>query len=235
MGRCALITGANRGLGRRTAELLADQGWRVLVGARRRTAGEETARALRARGGDAAHVTIDVADPDSIGTAARTVREMTEGLDALVNNAGVFLPADLHLSQVDAEVCARTLCVNAVGPLLVTQAFRPLLRAACAACVVNVSSSDARPERATGEHLGYRMSKAALNTLTANLAVALRPENILVNAVEPGWIPTDMGGPDAPDDLDEAARLVARAARLDGAAADAPTGRVFRVGDLEGC
>lgn len=228
-GRNVVITGANRGLGRRTAEVMADQGWRVFVGSRHREAGEQVAAALRARGGDAVCVTLDVTDPDSVKAAVDTIGETADRIDALVNNAGVYTHNDQHIPGFDVEVCVQLLRVNSVGPLLMIQALQPLLRMAEASSVVNLTSDDARPDRAGGEYISYCMSKAAVNNLTVNAAVALRQDNILVNAVEPGWIPTDMGGADAPDDIDAAARLVAWAAALPGSAPDAPTGQVFSM------
>lgn len=227
-GRCVLVTGANRGLGRQVCELLAEQGWFVLVGCRRAAAGQDTVAALRAAGGAADWVVLDVADAGSIREAAVRIGELTGRLDALVNNAGVFLPADEHLSELTVDTCMTTLFTNTVGPLFVIHELLPLLRSAGSASVVNVSSEDAKPERVTGAYTCYRMSKAALNVMTANLAVATKPDRIVVNAVEPGWIPTDMGGPAAPDDLDTAAALVVWATGL-AATPEPPTGELFSV------
>ncbi|MEV0675334.1 SDR family NAD(P)-dependent oxidoreductase [Actinosynnema sp. NPDC050436] len=223
----ALITGGNRGLGRRTAEVLAARGWLVLVGHRREHAADEVVSGLRERGWRAEGVLLDVTDPASVASAEQSVAARTAGLHAVVNNAGVYPADDGGLDGVTAQVCSSTLATNCVGPLLVVQAFRSLLRASGSGRVVNVSSAEARADRADGTHSAYRMSKAALDVLTANLAVALHRDDILVNSVDPGWIPTDMGGPDAPDDLDTAAELVAWAA-----SAVRRTGAVLTARDL---
>jgi NAD(P)-dependent dehydrogenase (short-subunit alcohol dehydrogenase family) len=224
-----LVTGGNRGLGLTTATLLADDGWSVLLGCRDDRRGEAAAEALRRRGGRAEHVPLDVTSPASIAAVADLVAARTGGrLAGLVNNAGVFLDErDADLESVTAEAVLELLTVNAVGPLLVTRALLPLLRAAAGAAVVNVTADDADPATADGEATGYRMSKAALNVMTVNLAVALRDQDVAVNAVDPGWIPTDMGGPDAPDDTVAAARLVAWA--VTDARRTGTTGQVLTV------
>jgi NAD(P)-dependent dehydrogenase (short-subunit alcohol dehydrogenase family) len=267
----ALITGANRGLGRRTAELLCRRGWLVLLGCRDVPGGEAAAAAVRiaglagagdpagastateaaargtagrsdavraaagagARGGTARVVRLDVADAGTFAAAVERARQLAGGrLTALVNNAGVFLDGpDERLATLTAAACQEIFAVNAIGPVLVTQAMLPLLRAGGAASVVNVSSDDAYPSTADGTYTCYRMSKAALNMMTTNLAIALRPDGIAVNSVDPGWIPTDMGGPEATDDLDAAAELVAWAAALPVTAPGrAPSGEVFCAG-----
>ncbi|MFI6231659.1 SDR family NAD(P)-dependent oxidoreductase [Micromonospora echinospora] len=224
-----LVTGGNRGLGLATATLLVDDGWSVLLGCRDERRGATAAEALRRRGGRAAHVPLEVTSPASIAAAVDLVADRTGGrLAGLVNNAGVFLDErDADLESVTAEAVHELLAVNAVGPLLVTRAMLPLLRAATGAAVVNVSADDADPATADGEATGYRMSKAALNIMTVNLAVALREQDIVVNAIDPGWIPTDMGGPDAPDDTMAAARLVAWA--VTAAREHGTTGQVLSV------
>ncbi|MEO3778233.1 SDR family NAD(P)-dependent oxidoreductase [Micromonospora sp. B11E3] len=224
-----LVTGGNRGLGLATATLLADDGWSVLLGCRDDRRGAAAVETLRRRGGRADHVPLDVTSPASIAAAADAVAVLTGGrLAGLVNNAGVFLDErDAGLESVTAEAVHELLAVNAVGPLLLTRALFPLLRAATGAAVVNVSADDADPTTADGEATGYRMSKAALNIMTVNLAVALRAQDIAVNAVDPGWIPTDMGGPEAPDDVGAAARLVAWA--VTDARAHGLTGQVLNV------
>nr|ACN38341.1 putative dehydrogenase [Micromonospora inyonensis] len=228
-GGHVLVTGGNRGLGLATATLLADAGWSVLLGCRDDRRGAAAATALRRRGGRAVHVPLDVTSPASIAAAADLVADHTGGrLAGLVNNAGVFLDErDADLESVTAEAVHELLTVNAVGPLLVTRAVLPLLRAAGGAAVVNVTADDADPATADGEATGYRMAKAALNIMTVNLAVALREQDVVVNAVDPGWIPTDMGGPEAPDDTSAAARLVAWA--VTAARRHGTTGQVLTV------
>ncbi|MGW3341340.1 SDR family NAD(P)-dependent oxidoreductase [Streptomyces sp. NPDC001009] len=227
--RYALITGANRGLGRSVTELLAEQGWVVLAGHRRASSAKPLVDTVTARGGQAFPVPLDVTDPTSLQTAAEQIADHTGGtLDALINNAGVFLCEDARLTSLTPQACRTTLLTNIGGPLLTTLAFLPLLREAGGASIVNISSAEARTERANGQYTCYRASKAALELATVNLSLALRPDHIVVNAVEPGWIPTDMGGPDAPDSVHTAARLVAWTASL-AHLPQAASGEVFSV------
>jgi NAD(P)-dependent dehydrogenase (short-subunit alcohol dehydrogenase family) len=211
--RHALVTGAARGLGRGVARLLADRGWTVLVGCRRLDAGEKFCAELRESGAEAHPIELDVADPDGIIRAAAAVADMTGRLDALVNNAGVY--EDEEFESLTPECATRTMMTNAVGPLLLTRALLGPLSAAAGAAVVNVTSDLADADFVDdGTFTAYRMSKAALNMMTANLAVALAPHGIVVNAADPDWIPTDMGGADAPHSIEDAAAVVAWAAGL---------------------
>nr|CAG38717.1 putative dehydrogenase [Streptomyces lividus] len=214
--RYVLITGANRGLGLHSARLLAGRGWSVILACRKPEAAAPALEKLRAY--DVTSVRLDVTDPESVSAAVRTVRGTAPKLHALVNNAGIFEHAEEHLSDAPDSVSRDLLLTNAWGPLMVTRHFLPLLRAAGGASVVNVTSQDADPENLDGTFTGYCMSKAALNVMTANLAIALRADRVVVNGVDPGWIPTDMGGPEAPDAVADAAETVAAAVALAGTA-----------------
>ncbi|WP_159447786.1 SDR family NAD(P)-dependent oxidoreductase [Streptoalloteichus hindustanus] len=221
-----LVTGASRGLGLRAAEALADRGWSVVLGCRRvGDVGPVLARA-RGRGAPVSAVALDVTDPGSVAAAVAAVAELGGPLHALVNNAGVFRHEEEEFQDLRPGDALDLLLTNACGPLLVTRAFLPLLRAAGGAAVVNVTSRDADEDTFDGLFTGYRMAKAALNAMTRNLAIALRPDRIVVNAVDPGWIPTDMGGPEAPDSLDAAVAAVAGAVELAGGDR---TGRLLRA------
>ncbi|OKI02205.1 hypothetical protein A6A06_14125 [Streptomyces sp. CB02923] len=212
--RYVLITGANRGLGLHSARLLAGRGWSVILACRKPEAAAPALEELRTYGPTA--VRMDVTDPESVTAALKSVRSTTRKLHALVNNAGIFEHAEEHFPGAPASVSRDLLLTNAWGALTVTQRFLPLLRAAGGASVVNVTSQDADPADFDGTFTAYRMSKAALNVMTENLAVALRPDGIVVNGVDPGWIPTDMGGPEAPDSVADAAETVAAAVALAG-------------------
>ncbi|KAA5835068.1 SDR family NAD(P)-dependent oxidoreductase [Saccharopolyspora hirsuta] len=212
--RYALITGGNRGLGLSSARVLARRGWSVLLGCRDPRAAEAALTELRGEGGTAHAVAVDVADPASIAAAARAVAGLTDRLHAVVNNAGLFSHREEHLPDLEPRTAVQMLLTNACGPLLVVQAFLPLLKAANGASVVNVTSEDANADTFDGEYTCYRMSKAALNAMTLNLAIALRPHDVLVNGVDPGWIPTDMGGAEAPGSITKAALAVADAVEL---------------------
>ena len=226
----ALITGTSRGIGREVARTLAAEGWRVLSGVRDpKTAPPGTqAEAL------------DVGDPDSIAALAERLRARNERLDALVNNAGVYSGAAKRLIWD----------VNLLGPLRLTRALEPLL--APNARVVMVTSGLGRisdQSRGLIERLsepglsladlerlaqeapgGYGASKAALSALAQVFAMALKPRGIMVNAINPGWCRTDMGGAGAPRSVEQGAASVLWGVRL---APGGPTGGVFKDGKAD--
>ncbi|WP_037914321.1 SDR family oxidoreductase [Actinacidiphila yeochonensis] len=206
--KIALVTGANKGIGRGAAEQLAELGFTVLVGARDATRGEDTAAALRAAGGDAHAVTLDVTDRASVRQAARLVEERFDHLDVLVNNAGIsgsgqVSPQDAHdqvPSTVDLDMVRRVFETNVFGVIAVTNAMLPLLRRSPAPRIVNVSSHAASlaltadpngPMAALLPSAAYSPSKSALTALTVQYANELRKEGVLVNAAAPGFVDTD--------------------------------------------
>ncbi|MFG3703910.1 SDR family NAD(P)-dependent oxidoreductase [Micromonospora sp. NPDC047670] len=205
----ALITGANKGIGRAAAEQLAALGMTVLIGARDPRRGEEAAAALRAAGGDAHAITLDVADAATVRAAARQVEERFGHLDVLINNAGItgsgqVSPADATdqvPSSVDLDMVRAVFETNVFGVLAVTNAMLPLLRRSPAPRVVNVSSHAASltltsdpdgPFAALLPSAAYTPSKTALNSLTVQYANELRKDGILVNAAAPGYVDTDI-------------------------------------------
>lgn len=198
--RQALVTGANKGLGFAIAKGLASAGLSVWMGARDRSRGEEAARALQGEGLDVRFLEIDVADDASVQRAAETVGRETNALHVLVNNAGIVLdlatpPSELSMNDVKA-----TYEVNLFGPIRVTQAFAPLLKAADHARIVNMSSgvgsltliTDPTSLFSTVNLLAYTSSKVALNAVTVSFAKEFEPFGIKVNAVEPGHVRTDL-------------------------------------------
>ncbi|GAB3995547.1 hypothetical protein GCM10029992_13090 [Glycomyces albus] len=146
--RIALVTGANKGIGRATGERLAADGVTVLVGARNLERGERTAARIRADGGDAHAIALDVTDPSTVNTAAERIEERFGRLDILVNNAGISgsgraAPQDALdrvPSEVDLEVVRAVFETNVFGVIAVTNAMIPLLRRSAAPRIVNLSS-----------------------------------------------------------------------------------------------
>jgi NAD(P)-dependent dehydrogenase (short-subunit alcohol dehydrogenase family) len=190
-----------------------------MLGARDAAKGERAARQL---GGDIHPVQLDVADPESVRAAA----DGLDRLDVLVNNAAILYDTWQRGIDADLDQVREALDTNLLGAWRVTQAVLPLLRASPAARIVNVSSgAGALTDMGAGTP-AYRTSKAALNALTRILAAELRGDAILVNAVCPGWVATDMGGSGGRPVADGAAGIVWAATLPD----HGPTGGFFRDG-----
>jgi NAD(P)-dependent dehydrogenase (short-subunit alcohol dehydrogenase family) len=210
--KTALVTGANRGIGRAVAAGMAAKGFQVAVASRELTAGEEVARAL---GEGAFAVALDVTDDDACRRVVAQVVDRTGGLHVLINNAGVALDGEFDTAELPLERFDQAIRVNLRAPLLLSQLALPHMRRAGWGRIVNVSTGMSR----LGEGMGggwpsYRITKTGLNALTRNLAAELRDVDILVNAVDPGWVKTRMGGEGAPREVDAGAETIIWAATL---------------------
>jgi NAD(P)-dependent dehydrogenase (short-subunit alcohol dehydrogenase family) len=200
--RIALITGANKGIGLEIARQLAQAGVHVVIGARHDGRARVAVDDLTDQGLVAQSVRLDVTDAASIRTAVSKISQEHGRLDILVNNAGIFDPDDGPPSKASIDAIRRVLDTNFIGALAVTQAMLPLLRAAAAARIVNVSSSlgsltlNGDPSSAyySAQFIGYNASKAALNMLTVQLREELRGTAIVINSVSPGFVKTDLTG-----------------------------------------
>ncbi|MBO2450971.1 SDR family NAD(P)-dependent oxidoreductase [Actinomadura barringtoniae] len=202
----ALVTGANKGIGREIAAQLAERGLTVLLAARNKELGEKAAAELGVRS-----LVLDVTDPASVRNAAERIDEEFGHLDVLINNAGISGdPAGQRPGHVEIDVVRSVLETNVLGVIAVTEAMLPLLRRSSAARIVNVSSAvgslgtNTDPDHYFAKMQGsaaYAPSKAALNMLTVQYAKALRPDGILVNSVTPGACDTDFTKPFARTDI----------------------------------
>jgi NAD(P)-dependent dehydrogenase (short-subunit alcohol dehydrogenase family) len=205
--KTVLVTGANKGIGREVARQLATKGFHVFVGARNAKAGRKAAEEIAKQAGKATFLEIDVADNDSVTTAAREFSDIRDHLDVLVNNAGIIVDGDDAILETSDDLVLKTLETNTVGPLRVTRAFVPLLRKSKAPRVINVSSSGGQlTGGADGWAPAYCISKTALNGVTVQLAAAL--SKFAVNSVCPGWVRTDMGGENASRSVEEGADTI---------------------------
>ena len=199
--KIAFVTGANKGIGFEVARQLAKKGFRVFVGARNEKAGRAAAKKI---GPAATFLKIDVSDRASIHEAAAELTKTVNYLDVLVNNAGVIVDGDDAILKATPEQFETTMRTNALGPLLVAQAFKPMLAKASGPRIVNVSSSGGQlHDGADGWSPVYCVSKTALNGVTTQLAAAL--PKFAVNSVCPGWVRTDMGGANATRSVEEGA------------------------------
>jgi NAD(P)-dependent dehydrogenase (short-subunit alcohol dehydrogenase family) len=227
----AVVTGAYRGLGRETCRQLAARGYRVILTARRETEGRAAAAALTEEGLDVHFHPLDVTDEGSIQRLAGFLRDTVGRLDVLVNNAGIFpdpTPGLGHDSvfHARADTVRRGFETNALAPLRLCQALIPLMGGQ--GRVVNVSSGMGQLSDMNGCCPGYRLSKTALNALTRIFADELKDSGVKVNSVCPGWVRTEMGGPEATLGVEEGARGIVWAATLPD---DGPSGGFFRHGE----
>ena len=205
--KTAFITGANKGIGREVARQLAAKGFHVFVGARKAKAGRKAAQEIANQGGKATFLEIDVADNDSVTTAAREFSNIADHLDVLVNNAGIIVDGDDSILEISDDLFRKALETNTLGALRVTRAFAPLLRKSKAPRVINVSSGGGQlTGGADGWAPAYCISKTALNGVTVQLAAAL--PNFAVNSVCPGWVRTEMGGENASRSVEEGADTI---------------------------
>ncbi|MDH2429697.1 SDR family oxidoreductase [Sphaerisporangium sp. TRM90804] len=230
----ALVTGANKGIGREVAARLAERGMTVLLACRDRRRGELAAREI---GGDVHALLLDVTDEGTIRAAAAEVGERFGRLDVLVNNAGISGDVSAQTpSGAGLDVLREVFETNVMGPVMVTNAMLPLLRRSAAGRVVNVSSGlGSLSNMSDAAHymsglppmVAYPMSKTALNALTVQYAKELAADGILVNAAAPGACATDFTK-DLPFVItrtaSEGAAIVVRLATLE---AGGPTGGFF--------
>jgi NAD(P)-dependent dehydrogenase (short-subunit alcohol dehydrogenase family) len=222
----AVVTGANRGIGREVVRQLAGAGYRVVLGARDEARGRAAANEL---GGEPAGVVacrLDVADDASVRAAARRVERELGRCDSLVNNAAIEYDTDARATTADLERVHRAMETNLYGAWRAALAFLPLLRRSPHPRLVNVSSGGGSISGMGAGTPAYSVSKAALNALTRILAAELRADRVLVNAVCPGWVATDMGGPGGRPVADGAASVVWAVLLED----NGPTGGFFRDG-----
>jgi NAD(P)-dependent dehydrogenase (short-subunit alcohol dehydrogenase family) len=217
----AVVTGANRGIGLEVCRQLATRGFDVVLGARDPGKGEAAARTVGATA-----CALDVAHDASVAQAGRWVETTYGRCDALVNNAAIDYDTDARATTADLDRVHRALETNLFGAWRTALAFLPLLRRSPHPRLVNVSSGSGSISEMGAGTPGYSVSKAALNGLTRILAAELRGDRVLVNAVCPGWVATDMGGSGGRPVEDGAASVV-WAVRLDD---DGPTGGFFRDG-----
>jgi NAD(P)-dependent dehydrogenase (short-subunit alcohol dehydrogenase family) len=205
--KTALITGANKGIGREVARQLTGNGFHVFVGARNRESGRKAADEIAKQGGKTTFLEIDVSDDNSVTAAARDFAITADHLDVLVNNAGIIVDGDDTILKISDELLRKTLETNTLGALRVTHAFVPLLAKSKGPRVINVSSGGGQlTGGADGWSPAYCISKTALNGVTSQLAAAL--PKFAVNSVCPGWVRTDMGGRNATRSVEEGADTI---------------------------
>ncbi len=228
--RVALVSGANRGIGFETVRQLARLGLLAIIGARDTGKGRAASEALKSEGLDAPVIALDVASAESIRAAVAETGRLFGRLDVLVNNAAILLDGSTSgvpggALDVSAETVTRTFETNTLGPLRLIQAAAPLMRRAGYGRIVNVSSGAGQLSDMNGGYTAYRLSKTALNALTRATAAEFPGGDIKVNSVCPGWVRTDLGGPNANRSIETGAETIVWLATLP---ESGPTGGFFR-------
>lgn len=197
----AVVTGGNRGMGLATCQALAEKGFHVLLASRDLNSGKMAARALSRQSHSVEAVKLEMTSQADIEALASYLRNAYGRVDVLINNAGIMIdggidsPADI--CDVDVEVIRKSLEVNTIAPMMLIKAFLPLMQQAGYGRIVNISSGMGQLSDMGGQNPGYRISKTALNAVTAIFAAELDGSGIAINAVCPGWVRTDMGGSNA--------------------------------------
>jgi NAD(P)-dependent dehydrogenase (short-subunit alcohol dehydrogenase family) len=203
-GPVAVVTGANRGIGFEICRQLAVRGATVVLTARNPAAGTAAAKDLAAQGLKVDFHQLDITEAPSIASLRDFLQGAYGRLDVLINNAGIIAQHDAPALSVDLGTVRATIETNALGPLHTAQLLVPLLRGSASGRVVNISSGMGALTDNSGGYAAYRISKTALNAVTAILAAELRGE-VAVNAVCPGWVKTKLGGRHATRDVVEGA------------------------------
>ncbi len=194
-----LITGSNRGIGLELVrQYVGDGDVRLFATCRNPDKAQQLQELADLYAGLLHVLQMDITDENSIAAAAAAVAAKVDGLDLLINNAGIG--GDDHariMGQLTASEVGRVITTNAVSPLIVTQAFRGLLKRGLNPRVVMISSGMGSLQRADGRSYAYRMSKAAMNMAARVLAFDDALAGVTSASVNPGWVQTDMGGPKA--------------------------------------
>jgi NAD(P)-dependent dehydrogenase (short-subunit alcohol dehydrogenase family) len=233
--KVAFISGANRGIGFETARKLGELGITVVLGVRDIAKGQSAADQLKAQGIRAEVVHYDAAVPATADEVHAFIEREFGKLDILVNNAGVLkehLLGANNSETISQETLQQTFQVNLFAVVDITQKLLPLIRKASAGRIVNLSSilasqtlhSMANSPIDPAKGLAYNASKTALNVYTIHLAHALRDTPIKVNSAHPGWVKTELGGENAPMEVEDSWKTSVRLATLD---ANGPTGGFF--------
>jgi len=190
-----LITGTNRGIGLEFTKQFLVRGDTVIATCREVTAAAEL-QALSAKHDNLNILPLDVASTESMQTFVKQLEGVA--IDVFINNAGVYGPSNVRFGEVDAEVWASVLNVNAIAPIMLSQMLMPNLRAGNNKKMLYLSSKmGSIDDNGSGAGYIYRSSKTALNCVVKSLSIDLAPEGFIAAVLHPGWVLTDMGGANA--------------------------------------
>jgi NAD(P)-dependent dehydrogenase (short-subunit alcohol dehydrogenase family) len=215
-----VVTGSNRGIGFEICKQLGALGHHVIFTARNTRKGLDAEAQLQQY--DVAFFQLDLEEFASMETFTHALARHTDSIDVLINNAGVLLDSGYHLRDMPIELLDRTLDINFRGPIQLTKMMLPFLNESPDPRIINISSGMGALGTMGGGNAAYRLSKTALNAFTAVLAA--EEPNIKVNSVCPGWVQTDMGGPNASRPVQKGAETAVWLATE----SNIPSGKFFR-------
>ena len=220
------ITGGNRGIGKGLVEIFSENN-RVFFSARDKQKARSVIESIGNENID--YVIMDVSDERNVQNGIEALKEKTDSIDILINNAGILIPGLKHkidAVETDDESILKTFNINTVGVLRVCKAVLPLMRPTSR--IINISSGMGQMEGMATGSIAYRLSKSALNALTIVLSQELSSKDIKVNAICPGWVQTDMGGYEATLTVKESVESIKKFALSD----DFPNGKFLRHGEI---
>lgn len=221
--RRILVTGSSRGIGLELVERYLQQADTFLFATCRHPESASALHALALRYPERLRIIpLEVTNQQSIDAAYQQISREVDGLEMLVNNAGILPGGVANMEKnsakfgfLEAAAMEEVFRVNTIAPVMIAQAFSALLRKGTNARIINLTSEGGSITlRETGLHYSYAASKAALNMMTRCLTADFRSDNVIVISIHPGWIQTDMGGPNAK--LDRAETLPSVVKVIDG-------------------
>ena len=220
------ITGGNRGIGKGLVEIFSENN-NVFFSARNKQKAKSVIESIGNKNID--YVIMDVADEKSVLEGIESLKEKTDSIDFLINNAGILIPGLKHkidAVETDDESILKTFNINTVGVLRVCKAVLPMMQPTSR--IINISSGMGQMNGMTTGSIAYRLSKSALNALTIVLSQELSSKGIKVNAICPGWVQTDMGGYEATLTVKESVESIKKFALSD----NFPNGKFLRHGEI---
>lgn len=205
--KVAFVSGANRGIGFEFARQLSEIGYTIIAGYRDQEKSKELIR-YSEKTGRFDHFRVDVTDKNDLQELSKFISHKFKHLNLLISNAGINLQYHTPIDKVEPEDIMENFRVNIIGPFLTAKYLRPLMPKTNGSKIVNITSQMGSIQMSNGDAVPYRISKAALNMLTKNQSLAYRDHGIITVGLHPGWVKTQMGGPDAPLDPAETVSMM---------------------------